>query len=369
MDTDNLYRMPWSKNDNPNGWVEVTRACNFRCPNCYRGVDRKDHRHTHKPLEGIKEEIIELENIRNCETISLAGGEPLLHPDFLKIIRFIKKRSLYSLLFTNGSLLDERMIRELKAVGITGIIVHIDSLQGREGYKTEEDLNSLREYYMNMINKYKIYCGFIATLSEENINETMDVIRWAQKNSEKIEQLVFTLSGFVKFDNKKVPDSMKMERFHEIVRKLKIEPSCYLGKTRSKGIGWLFAGYLSIGDKFFGYSSPKLTEFTTVVRHFLTGKYWFVRPKRDYVFPKTFLLFLGLFTREFWKTSRFIMTNPNLLFKKAHLMTILSIQFPGFNNNERDLCDGCPDATLYEGRLVPSCLLEEIIRCGEICSN
>jgi MoaA/NifB/PqqE/SkfB family radical SAM enzyme len=359
----NLYRMPWSKNDNPNGWVEITRACNFRCPNCYRGADRKDHKHTHKPLKEIKKEIIELKKIRNCETISLSGGEPLLHPDILKIIRFIKKRSLYSFLFTNGSLLDEKMIKRLKSAGITGIIVHIDSLQYN---KTEKELNSLRNHYMDLINKYNIYCGFIATLSKKNINEAVDVIKWAQKNSEKIEQLVFTLTGFVNFDNKKVPDSMKMERFYEIVRKLKIEPSCYLGKTRSKGISWLFAGYLSIGNKFFGYSSPKLTEFTTIIRHWLTGKYWFVRPKKDYIFPKTFLLFLGLFTGKFWKTLKFIITNPKLLFKKAHLMTMLTIQFPGFYKGKRDLCDGCPDATLYKGRLVPSCLLEEVIKYGDV---
>jgi hypothetical protein len=32
---------------------------------------------------------------------------------------------------------------------------------------------------------------------------------------------------------------------------------------------------------------------------------------------------------------------------------------PGFVNGMRDECDGCPDAMLFEGQLVPSCGLEE----------
>jgi hypothetical protein len=41
---------------------------------------------------------------------------------------------------------------------------------------------------------------------------------------------------------------------------------------------------------------------------------------------------------------------------------------PGFVNGERDLCDACPDAILYNGKLEPSCMLEEIIRHGKLVS-
>ena len=35
-DKQNLYRFPWSMNDNPQGWVEVTDICNLHCRGCYR---------------------------------------------------------------------------------------------------------------------------------------------------------------------------------------------------------------------------------------------------------------------------------------------------------------------------------------------
>ena len=31
-----FYRLPWSKNDNPIGWLEVTDTCNIYCKGCYR---------------------------------------------------------------------------------------------------------------------------------------------------------------------------------------------------------------------------------------------------------------------------------------------------------------------------------------------
>ena len=33
-------------------------------------------------------------------------------------------------------------------------------------------------------------------------------------------------------------------------------------------------------------------------------------------------------------------------------------------NGEWDVCKGCPDAMMYEGKLIPSCLLERV-RAGE----
>ena len=47
----NLYRFPWSMNDNPIAWLEITDVCNLRCEGCYRQTLTE-----HKPLEDIKKE-------------------------------------------------------------------------------------------------------------------------------------------------------------------------------------------------------------------------------------------------------------------------------------------------------------------------
>ena len=57
--------------------------------------------------------------------ISLFGGEPLLYPDILPLIREVKGRSLTCSIITNGWRLEE-MARELVEAGVDSIMVSID---------------------------------------------------------------------------------------------------------------------------------------------------------------------------------------------------------------------------------------------------
>ena len=45
-----LYRLPWSLNDNPIAWLEITDICNLHCEGCYR-----QRLTNHKPLEKLEE--------------------------------------------------------------------------------------------------------------------------------------------------------------------------------------------------------------------------------------------------------------------------------------------------------------------------
>ena len=90
---ENLYRLPWTMNDNPHGWTEITDVCNIHCNGCYRRMKGDGH----KPFEQIKEEILFLKRWTNCDSIILAGGEAILHPQILEIIGFIKKNGMKSL--------------------------------------------------------------------------------------------------------------------------------------------------------------------------------------------------------------------------------------------------------------------------------
>src|SRR4029453_5046393 len=57
--------------------------------------------------------------------VSLFGGEPLLYPDIVPLVRAIKRRGLIANVITNGWLL-ERYAVELVDAGIDAIAVSID---------------------------------------------------------------------------------------------------------------------------------------------------------------------------------------------------------------------------------------------------
>jgi MoaA/NifB/PqqE/SkfB family radical SAM enzyme len=72
-DKRNLYRLPWSMNDNPIAWLEITDMCNMHCEGCYR------QRLTgHKPLEHVKEEILFLKRWRYFDYASVSRSKSTL---------------------------------------------------------------------------------------------------------------------------------------------------------------------------------------------------------------------------------------------------------------------------------------------------
>ena len=59
------------------------------------------------------------------------------------------------------------------------------------------------------------------------------------------------------------------------------------------------------------------------------------------------------------------MRNPLGLLRPAHFQTVMFIQPVDFlPGGEQDMCDGCPDITIWEDRLVWSCRLGEMTRFG-----
>lgn len=67
------------------------------------------------------------------DTIELTGGEPLLHPEFAKILKNIASADQCKkvILCTNGILL-EKHLPEIKNTGITELKIHIDTVLAQE---------------------------------------------------------------------------------------------------------------------------------------------------------------------------------------------------------------------------------------------
>lgn len=370
-ETETLYKFPWTKHNHPHGWVEVTTYCNMACPGCYRGCDRKRRAKIHKPIEEIKKEILLLKKIRNCQTISLSGGEPLLHPELREIINFIRKNGMNSNILTNGLLLNETLLTSLKQNGLTGISIRIDSLSKR-GQKSEEALNPLREKYVDLVRKVGgIFLGFICVINKKNVSEIPKVIKWFQNNNEKVELLVLILKRQRLYSRKeKIDDSQEVslnKLLDEIYTKVpELEYGAYLGSpSKEPQVDWIWSFWINFNEKRIGYLNRKIIKFSQESYYSKNKRYFYMLKKREYFLSiwKFFLLSIlnGNLRKMSKKTFSEIIKNPASLGKKFHLQQIIIVNPPGFDKGERKrLCEECPDATLYQGKLVPSCLLEEI---------
>src|SRR6187399_1604410 len=115
------YRLPWNLSDNIISWLEPTAKCNLACLGCYR----KNEINSHKTLKEIEEELKVFTHFRKSDSISIAGGEPLLHPQITDIVRMVVKFGCKPNVNTNGIALTPELLHELKLAGVYGFTFHI----------------------------------------------------------------------------------------------------------------------------------------------------------------------------------------------------------------------------------------------------
>ena len=186
------YRLPWNLTDNSISWPEPTSACNLSCDGCYR----KNEKNSHKSLTVIKEELDVFTRLRTCDGVSIAGGDPLMHPDIIEIVKDVKQRNLKPIINTNGLALTKELLQELKKAGVFGFTFHIDSKQGRPGWrdKNELEMNELRLQYAKMLaDEGGISCSFNSTVYEDTMQYIPGMVKWAQDNIDIVQVMVFIL--------------------------------------------------------------------------------------------------------------------------------------------------------------------------------
>lgn len=89
---------------------ELTERCNNNCIHCCINLPADDRQSQKKELDtpAIKK-ILRESVFLGCTSLRFTGGEPLLRDDFVILYTFARKLGLRVLLFTNATLIDERI--------------------------------------------------------------------------------------------------------------------------------------------------------------------------------------------------------------------------------------------------------------------
>lgn len=93
----------------------ITGKCNLSCRHCM--VSATDHHQPRLPFEDlirIADELVAC----GFRTVDITGGEPLTRNDFLEFVKMLSEKDLHiGAIFTNGSLLNEEVLKSLKDCG------------------------------------------------------------------------------------------------------------------------------------------------------------------------------------------------------------------------------------------------------------
>jgi hypothetical protein len=360
IDKRNLYRLPWSMNDNAIAWLEITDICNIYCEGCYR------KRLTgHKSLEEVKKEILFFKQWRNPDNVSIAGGEPLIHPDIVDIVAFIAENDIKPVILTNAVALEPELLRK---------------------GKTEDELNVLRQRCADMVaGEGGMYVIFNSTVYPSSYHEIPDVVRWGQANLDRVHGLVFITYRTGITDTSVAHDSTGQEvdmtqlsyttdhfdetfvtspEVYQIIKDNcpEYEASGYLGGTiNHDSFKWLAGAVVGSRNRMYGSIGKKTMELAQTVHHMFNGTY-LAYMSCNKIGAKAFLLSpwdktLRQAGREWLKD---VTRHPGRLFDSLYVQSIGIIQAPDIQPDGRaDMCDSCPDMTYYDGKLINSCRMDE----------
>lgn len=384
LDHKTLYRLPWSLPDNAISWLEPTSMCNLACDGCYR----ENHKNSHLSLAEVKHNLDIFQKLRNTDCISIAGGDPLLYPDLVEIVSDIKKRGLKPIINTNGKALTKELLNDLKKAGVFGFTFHIDSKQGRNGKwkgKNELELNELRLEYAEMLaSAGGISCSFNSTVYEDTLQYVPEMINWAHQHIDIVQTMVFIVfrhvipsmpfdwyAGGRKVDWDKIMYHSDAERNVELLstdilakvreRFPEFTPAAYLnGTVKADSFKWLLTERTGTKKKIYGYLGPKFLEMVMSFHHFFKGTYLSYTSPSFNKMGRSALLLLWPFEKSLRRILLNFLKNPLRIFSKSYLQTIMFIQPVDFTEKgEQNMCDGCPDITVYKNDLIWSCRMEE----------
>lgn len=381
--TNHLWQLPWKDELVPHAVLDILRGCNITCRDCYNLKPASI-----KPFDEIRREFQTLLSLRRLDSVSLLGGEPTLHPQLCDIVRMIKAEGVSVEIFTNGLLLEAGMLHRMRDAGVDLIFLHIDVHQTRPDLGEQLTAERLREH--RALKAAAVFAagmevGLTMTAYADALAEIDEAVKFVA-TSPHVDYLVVTLNRNVATLGPIVGDiaaGMHADRpadsastkqdclMNEMIRdrlyeQFKLQPFAYLGSNRSaddlRWMSYLIGTTVSDNRSAF-WTGLKVSWaerlFLSMYRHF-HSRYPFYLPQS----PRRFQIQLLLNALTGGAMRRNLKLFYRSIGKRNQLRTKrLLFQSPAQVADDGTIihCSHCPDAVLYDGRLVPVCISDQII--------
>lgn len=171
--------------------------CNFRCPFCFAAW----HEEETLPDDDVMHlvgpdwrQTLDTMAKDGFERITISGGEPTMHPDILRIVKYAKRLGFRSIeLQTNASMLTKRNTERLVKAGVTNALVSLHSHRP-EVFDRITVTEGLFDTVIQGI-QYLIDLGVDTMLSHVivkwNVDDLVDYVRFCDENLKGIREILF----------------------------------------------------------------------------------------------------------------------------------------------------------------------------------
>lgn len=168
----------------------ITSKCQKRCRHCYMFESERYKTEIAEELNFSKMIQI-LDDIEDFEKkwgfavndFFITGGDPILNPDYMKLLMEIKKRGKRTYIMGNPETLTTEVLKNFKEAGIQQMQMSLDGLKvTHDFYRGEGNFNCTIKA-LELLDEYDIPGTIMFTLTGENKDELIPLMRYVAYNT------------------------------------------------------------------------------------------------------------------------------------------------------------------------------------------
>ena len=158
----------------------ITDACDQRCRHCYIYADDN----TRKAASASWEQMLHI--LANCEDFCraysrrpyfyLTGGDPILHPDFWRLLQLLWQKKIPFTIMGNPFHLDDAVCRELKSYGCHKYQQSLDGMRRTHDWFRKPGSFDLTLEKIGCLRRAGIRTVVMTTVSGRNVDELPDIV-------------------------------------------------------------------------------------------------------------------------------------------------------------------------------------------------
>lgn len=185
-------------------FFEATRKCNFSCPMCMASSNNKELVEKLAPRElttaEIEKRVIEEGHEIGLDTITWSGGEFILRPDAVHLVRQATAQGYSSIVTTNGAYMDREKLLELKKASGNSVViaVGINSIDEKNVETRDIDADVAMKV-LELCEELEIRRNVVVTIGKHNRDTLGATLDWLEKKNIPYNRSPFTMRGSGKF--------------------------------------------------------------------------------------------------------------------------------------------------------------------------
>ncbi len=182
------HLLQFSKDKKPVVVWNMGRRCNLRCVHCY--AQSKDIEYKNELTTEQGKELIDDLAKFGAPVILFSGGEPVMRPDLPELAQYARSKGMRAVISTNGTLIDKKMAKVLKEIGLSYVGVSLDGMrETNDRFRGVKGAFDLALQGMRNCLAEDIKVGLRFTINKKNVKDVPAIFDLLEK--EKIPRVCF----------------------------------------------------------------------------------------------------------------------------------------------------------------------------------